>query len=135
MMQANSPKKRWLMPSGTLRRSLRAHGHALSAIVQIGKGGATPAVVKQVEQALADHELVKVKVDADSPDDRFAVAEQLAAQPGVNVVQIVGRAILVYKRHPQKPRYEGRAAAARAAKRAVEAAKRAVEAAKRAAKA
>jgi RNA-binding protein len=125
MVQAESPKKRWLMPSGKLRRSLRAHGHALSPIVQIGKGGLTPAVIKQVEQALADHELVKVKVDADSPDDRFAAAERLSAQPGVNVVQIVGRAILIYKRHPQKPRFEGRKAEARAAKRAVEAAKRA----------
>jgi len=110
MNPATSPKKRSLMPSGKLRRSLRAHGHALSAIVHVGKAGVTPAVVKQVEQALADHELVKLKVDADSPDDRFAAADALAALPGVNVVQILGRAILLYKRHPHKPRYEGRRA-------------------------
>lgn len=111
-----SPKKRSLMPSGKLRRALRGHGHHLSAIVQIGKGGASPAVLKQVEQALADHELVKVRVDADSPDDRFAAADALGALPGVNVVQILGRAILIYKRHPQKPRYEGKRAAAAAEK-------------------
>src|SRR5262245_49466183 len=110
MNPSSSPKKRSLMPSGKLRRSLRAHGHALSAIVQVGKGGVTEAVLKQVEQALADHELIKVKVDADSPDERFAAADQLAAQPGVNVVQIVGRAVLIYKRHPHKPRYEGKKA-------------------------
>jgi RNA-binding protein len=98
------------MPSGKLRRALRAHGHHLSPIVQIGKGGVSPAVTKQVEQALADHELVKVRVDADSPDDRFAAADALAVLAGVNVVQIVGRAILIYKRHPHKPRYEGRKA-------------------------
>ena len=119
MNQSTTPKKRSLMPSGKLRRALRGHGHALSAIVQVGKNGVTPAVLKQVEQALADHELVKVKVDADSPDDRFAAADQLAAQPGVNVVQVLGRAILIYKRHPHQPRYEGKAAEAkRAAKRA-----------------
>ena len=117
MNPATSPKKRSLMPSGKLRRSLRAHGHALSPIVHVGKAGMTPAVVKQVEQALADHELVKLKVDADSPDDRFAAADQLAAQPGVNVVQILGRAILIYKRHPHQPRYEGRAAEKRAAEK------------------
>jgi len=117
MNPASSPKKRSLMPSGKLRRSLRAHGHALSPIVHVGKAGVTPAVVKQVEQALADHELVKLKVDADSPDDRFAAADQLAAQPGVNVVQILGRAILIYKRHPHQPRYEGRAAEKRAAEK------------------
>ncbi len=107
MTSSTSPKKRSLMPSSKLRRALRGHGHALSPIVHIGKGGASPAVLKQAEQALADHELVKVKVDADSPDDRFATADLLGAQPGVSVVQIVGHSILIYKRHPQKPRYEG----------------------------
>jgi len=108
MVSSISAKKRALMPSGALRRSLRAHGHHLSPIVQIGKGGVSAGVLKQVEQALGDHELVKVRVDADSPEDRFAAADALGAHPGVNVVQVVGRAILVYKRHPHKPRYEGR---------------------------
>jgi RNA-binding protein len=95
------------MPSSKLRRSLRTHGHALSALVHVGKGGLSPAVIKQVEQTLTDHELVKIKVDTDSPDDRLAVAELLAARPGVNIVQIVGHAILIYKRHPREPRFEG----------------------------
>jgi len=114
MIEPTTLKKRSLMPSGKLRRVLRGHGHHLSPIVQIGKGGASPGVLKQVEEAVATHELVKLRVDADSPEDRFAVAEALAALPGVNVVQILGRAILVYKRHPQHPRYEGSRAAARA---------------------
>ena len=107
---ATSPKKRSLMPSGELRRKLRAHGHALSPLVQVGKAGVTNGLVKQMEQALFDHELVKVKVGGESPDDRFAVAERLAAAPGVNVVQILGRVVLVYKRHPKTPRYEGKRA-------------------------
>ncbi len=98
------------MPSGKLRSTLRGHGHRLSAIVQVGKAGVTPGLVKQLGQALADHELVKLKVAADGPADRFAVADQLAALPGVNVVQIVGGAILLYKRHPRVARYEGKLA-------------------------
>jgi RNA-binding protein len=107
MISPASPKKRSLMPSSKLRRSLRAHGHSLSALVHVGKGGLSPAVIKQVEQTLADHELVKMKVDTDSPNDRLAVAELLAARPGVNIVQIVGHAILIYKRHPREPHFEG----------------------------
>jgi RNA-binding protein len=93
------------MPSSKRRRSLRAHGHPLSALVHVGKGGLSPVVIKQVEQTLHDHELVKVKVDTDRPDDRFGVAELLAARPGVNIVQIVGHVILNYKRHPREPRF------------------------------
>lgn len=106
-----SPRKRSLMPSGELRRALRGHGHALSAVVQVGKSGVTPGLIKQVETALADHELIKVKIGAESPADRFDVAERLAGEPGVNVVQILGRVVLLYKRHPRTPKYEGKRAA------------------------
>ena len=74
------------MPSGKLRQALRGHGHRLSAIVQIGKAGITPGLIKQLEQALTDHELVKIKVAAESPADRFAAADELAALPGVSIV-------------------------------------------------
>ena len=105
-----------LMPTGELRRKLRAHGHALSPIVQVGKAGVTDGLVKQVAQALADHELVKVKVLGECPLDRFEVADRLDLEPGVDVVQIVGRVVLLYTRHPQKPRYEGKRAKAPAVK-------------------
>ena len=110
-----SPRKRVLMPTGELRRKLRGHGHALNPLVQVGKGGITRGVLAQVAQALFDHELVKVRVGTECPVDRFAVADALAAQPGTDVVQIVGRTVLVYKRHPSKPRYEGKATPADAA--------------------
>ncbi len=99
-----------LMPPGDLRRALRGHGHAMSPIVQVGKLGVTDALIKQVNQALADHELIKVKIGGECPLDRHAVADRLDGEPGVDVVQLVGRVILLYKRHPQKPRYEGKRA-------------------------
>jgi RNA-binding protein len=101
-----------LMPPTDLRRALRGHGHAMSPIVQVGKLGVTDAVIKQVNQALADHELIKVKIGGECPLDRHAVAERLDEEPGVDLVQLVGRVILLYKRHPQKPRYEGKRAQA-----------------------
>jgi RNA-binding protein len=102
-----SPKKKSLMPSGELRRKLRGFAHALKPVVQIGKEGVTPALIRQVTGALHDHELIKVKLGGETPEDRFEAAERLGAQPGVNVVQILGRVIVLYKRHPEKPRYEG----------------------------
>jgi len=100
------------MPTGALRRKLRGHGHALKPLVQIGKSGVTKGVLAQVAQALFDHELVKVRIGTECPADRFAVADELAAQPGTQVVQIIGRTVLTYKRHPKKPRFEGKASKA-----------------------
>lgn len=111
MPAPTNPKKRSLMPSTALRRALRGHGHGLSPVVQLGKEGVTPAVLRQLAQALVDHELVKVKIGGECPQGRFEVAEQFAAQSGWSVAQILGRTILVYKRHPEKGRYEGGPAA------------------------
>jgi RNA-binding protein len=107
VVPATNPKKKSLMPSGELRRRLRGLAHALGAVVQIGKEGVTQAVVRQVTGALFDHELIKVKIGSECPADRFEVAERLGDQPGVNVVQILGRVVVLYKRHPERPRYEG----------------------------
>jgi RNA-binding protein len=94
------------MPSGSLRKRLRAAGHHLSAVVQVGKEGVTDAVVRQLGQALLDHELVKVKVGTESPEDRFEVAERLAGGAEAQIAQILGRTVLVYKKHPKKLKFE-----------------------------
>jgi RNA-binding protein len=94
------------MPSGPLRRKLRAAGHHLAPVVQVGKEGVTAAVVRQLDQALLDHELVKVKVGTESPEDRFEAAERLAADAGAHVAQILGRTILVYRKRAERPQFE-----------------------------
>jgi RNA-binding protein len=106
MPAPTSPRKKSLMPSTQLRSRLRGFGHALDPVVQIGKQGATTSVVNQVNRALLDHELIKVKLGTECPETRFEVAEQLGAEPAVKVVQILGRTILLYKRPPKKPKFE-----------------------------
>ncbi len=100
------------MPSTKLRKALRAAGHHLSAVVQVGKDGVSEAVLRQLDEQLAAHELVKVKIGAESPEDRFEAAERLGEAAGAQVAQILGRTVLVYRRHPEKPRFEPKAAGA-----------------------
>jgi len=106
MPSPTSPRKQSLMPSAPLRRTLRSAGHALDPVVHIGKQGVTESVVAQVTRALFDHELIKLKLGAECPASRFEVAERLGGEPGVQVAQILGRTILLYKRHPQDPQFE-----------------------------
>lgn len=106
MPAPQSPRKRSLMPSGPLRRRLRAAGHHLPAVVQVGKDGVSEAVGRQVDRALQDHELVKVRVGTECPEDRFEAAERLRQATGSEVAQILGRTLLLYRRHPERSRYE-----------------------------
>jgi RNA-binding protein len=96
------------MPSTPLRRQLRAHGHSLRPIVMIGKHGVTSSLRRELQLAAFAHELVKIRIASECPLDRFEVAQRLGAEPGIRIVQILGRVLLVYKRHPQEPRFEGK---------------------------
>ena len=112
MLPPSNPKKQSLMPSGKLRKALRAAGHHRPVVVQVGKEGVTEPLLRQLEEALLAHELVKVKVGTECPEDRFEVGAIFAAEPGVQLAQILGRTLLVYRRHPERPRFEPREAAA-----------------------
>jgi RNA-binding protein len=105
-MKPTNPKKRALMPSSKLRKALRAAGHHLAPVVQVGKEGVTDAVLAELDAQLTAHELVKVRVLTESPEDRFEAADRLGAAAGAQVAQILGRTVLVYRRHPDKPKFE-----------------------------
>jgi RNA-binding protein len=89
--------------SGKQRRHLRSLGHELRPIVQIGKGGIDEGLVAAVEQALVDHELVKVKVGEAAGLERHDAAEAIAQRTGSEVAQVLGNIVLLYRAHPEDP--------------------------------
>lgn len=84
--------------TGKQRRYLRGLGHSLDPLVQIGKGGVDDGVVKALDLALRDHELVKVRVGTEAPEDRHDAAEQLAEATKSAVAQVLGRTILLFRK-------------------------------------
>lgn len=72
--------------------------------MQIGKDGIDAAVEEAVARALLDHELIKVRVLESSPLGRSEAAEQLASRVGAHVVGEIGRIVILYRRHPEKPK-------------------------------
>jgi RNA-binding protein len=98
----DQPKPSKTITGKSIRR-LRALGHHLDPVVQIGKDGITDALVDATRTALLAHELIKVRVGSESPIDRKTAAENLAARTSATLAQVLGRTFLLYKRHPQKP--------------------------------
>lgn len=86
---------------GKERRALRALGHHLRPVVQIGQQGVSPAVVEATSEALDTHELIKVKVLESAPEDRFETARALAEATSSELVQVLGRTILLYRPSPE----------------------------------
>jgi RNA-binding protein len=89
--------------TGKQRRFLRAQGHHLSAVLQIGKEGLSEAFVSAVDQALLDHELIKVRIGGNAPLERDEAADELAGATGGEIAQVLGNTVLLYRPHPDEP--------------------------------
>jgi RNA-binding protein len=86
------------------RAHLKSLAHQLKPILQIGKEGLTDAVARTVEDALQKRELLKVKVLESAPADARECGAALAgAIEGAHLVQVIGRTIVLYRRHPDEP--------------------------------
>ena len=72
----------------------------------MGNDGVTAGVLAALEQALWDHELVKVKLASEDRGTRKEQADALASGSGAEVAQVLGRTVLLYKRNPDEPRIE-----------------------------
>jgi len=90
--------------TGKQKRYLRSLGHGLDPVVQIGKQGLTDATIAAVDDALERHELIKVRVGTECPEDRHEVAERLGPAVKGEVAQLLGRTVLLYRRHPKEPK-------------------------------
>jgi len=92
--------------TGKQRRHLRALGHHLEPVVQIGKQGLTDGIIAAIDQALGQHELVKVRVGTECPDDRHEMADKLGPALKAQVAQVLGRTMLLYRRHPSEAKIQ-----------------------------
>ena len=90
--------------SGKQRRALRALGHHLKPVVLVGQHGVTPAVVSAVNQALHDHELVKVKLSDEDREARAEAVARLAADTTSEVAQVLGKTALLYRPRKDDPK-------------------------------
>lgn len=88
--------------TGKQVRFLRGLGHHLNPVVMIGRGALSDAVLRTTEEALNDHELIKVKLQEGCELDRREVAAELAARTGAQVAQILGKTFLLYREAEEK---------------------------------
>lgn len=86
------------------RAYLRGLANREPVIIQVGKAGITGALSRQLEEALAARELVKLRVLKGAPLEPQEAARQLALATGAEVVQVLGRVVTLYRPSPERPR-------------------------------
>ena len=89
--------------SPSQKRYLRGLAHNLKPVILTGNKGVTPAVIKELFNALDQHELVKVRLGDDRNERKSQIAE-LAAAAKAELVQSIGRVACFYRRNEEKPK-------------------------------
>ncbi len=90
--------------TGKQARHLRALAHGLKPIVQLGKNGYTDAVRAQLDQALTDHELIKVKLGGEGPTEMKELTALVQTSLSAQLAQVIGNIAVFYRPHPKEPK-------------------------------
>jgi RNA-binding protein len=89
------------------RARLKARAHALEPVVQVGHSGVTDQLVKEIERALAAHELIKIKVTVADRDQREEICNDIATRTGAAPVQRVGKVLVLWRPKPAEDDADG----------------------------
>jgi len=91
------------MLTGKQKSFLRSLANTMEPIIQVGKGGVTETVSSAVDQALVARELVKITVLSNCLDSVDVVAQDLVTATHSELVQQLGKKIVLFRRNPDNP--------------------------------
>ncbi|EAR10972.1 ribosome assembly RNA-binding protein YhbY [Reinekea blandensis] len=80
------------------KKRLRTIGHQLNPIVTVGDKGLSATVIEEINRALNDHELIKVKVVTEDREDKKAIVAELITQTNAVLVQTIGHVALILRK-------------------------------------
>jgi putative YhbY family RNA-binding protein len=83
------------------RQALKAQAHGLKPVVLLGNAGLSAPVLKEIDRALAAHELVKVKVPGDDRAARDSVFAEVAEALSAARVQAIGKLLVLFRPAPE----------------------------------
>jgi RNA-binding protein len=96
------------------RRALRARAHDLDPVVSISQNGLSESVLKEIDNSLKSHELIKIRVYGDDREVRAAYLAEICEKLEAGAVQQIGKLLVVYR--PSEELAAKKAAAARPAR-------------------
>jgi len=90
------------MLTGKQRSYLRTMANGIDTIMQIGKGGVTETVLKQMDDSIEARELIKIKVLSNSQLEAKQTANEIAEAIRAEYVQSIGNKFVLYRESEDK---------------------------------
>lgn len=80
-----------------IKQQLKGKAHKLKPVVSIGNNGLTAAVNKEIDRALHDHQLIKIRIQTTDRELRREVIKQICEQNHAELVQVIGSIGVIYR--------------------------------------
>lgn len=90
--------------SNRQKKQLRAQAHKLNPVVEVGQKGCTEPVLAEINRALEDHELIKIKVRCDDQAELKSNLDLIVGQTKGELIQVIGHTIVFYRRNLEEPK-------------------------------
>jgi RNA-binding protein len=86
----------------SFRSELKSKAHHLKPVIIIGGDGLTPGVHNEIDRALNDHELIKIRVNAEDRSERKLLTEEILKFHKAELIGSIGHIIIVYRINTEK---------------------------------
>lgn len=83
------------------KKQFKSIGHHLKPVLIVAENGLTEGVLAELDRALNDHELIKVKINLAEREDRQAVIAELCQIARCELAQVIGKMALIYRKNPK----------------------------------
>lgn len=81
------------------KQQLKAQAHKLKPVVYIGNNGLSEAVNKEIDRALHDHELIKIRIQTNDRELRKELFSQICEANQAEGVQLIGSIAVIYRKN------------------------------------
>ncbi|MEB0204055.1 ribosome assembly RNA-binding protein YhbY [Pseudomonas sp. CCC3.1] len=81
------------------KKQYKSIGHHLKPVLTVADNGLTEGVLAELERALGDHELIKIKVNILDRESRLEAIAELCKAGKAELVQVIGKMALLYRKN------------------------------------
>ncbi len=82
----------------SFKQELKGRAHHLKPIIIIGSEGLTPGVHNEIDRALNDHELIKIRVNANDREERKALTTMITEHHRAELIGSIGHIFIIYRK-------------------------------------
>jgi RNA-binding protein len=84
--------------TGAQKQYLKGLAHGLKPVVLVGQKQLTPTVIREIDQALSHHELIKIKlIDQKDKANKKEIAQSVLEKTGCHLVGMIGHILILYR--------------------------------------